>query len=88
MIAVALVLIAALVIDMIVGTTITNQALVIARAKVTILNIVTDLDQEHNHHQGPLLMILEPQDTIIVTIFMLMTPEEGNRHTLPLPSLV
>ncbi len=59
-----------------------------ARAKVTMLNSVTDPDQERNCNQGPVLVILKTQDTIMVSIFMMMTPGERNGHACLLLSLV
>ncbi len=50
-IVIALILVAALVINMITGNAITSQLLVTTRA--------TNLDQDHDHDQGPVLMILE-----------------------------
>ncbi len=71
--AIVVVLGATLMINMIAVNAITSQQLVTARAKVTMPNSVADPDQEHNHNQGPVLAILEPQDTITVTKFMMMT---------------
>ncbi len=79
-IVVALVLVATLMINMIAGNAITSQTLMTAKAKTTMLNMETDLDQGHNHDQGPVLVILEAQDTIMVFTFIMMTPGEGNRH--------
>ncbi len=50
---------AALVIDMIAGNTITSQLFVTTKAKTTMPNTKTDLDQGHNHNQGPILVIPE-----------------------------
>ncbi len=58
-IVVALVLVAACMINMIAGTTITSQLLVTTKAKVTMPNKETNLDQGHNHNQGPVLVVLE-----------------------------
>ncbi len=66
---------------------IASQQLVIARAKVAMLNSTTNPDQEHNCNQGPILVILKPQDAIMVAIFMMMTTGEGIRKTQPLLSL-
>ncbi len=79
---------AVLVINMTTGTVIASQLLVTAKARVTIPNTVTDPDQEHDCNQGPILIILEAQDTIMVTTFMMMTTGEGNGRAHPLPPLV
>ncbi len=79
---------AALVINMIAENAIASQLLVTARAKITMPNTKTDPDQEHDHNQGPVIVILETQDTIMVTIFMMMTPGGGIGKSQPLPPLV
>ncbi len=78
---------AALVIDMIAEDAIANQQLMTTKAKVTMPISTTNPDQDHNRNQGPVLVILDPQDMIMVTIFMMMTPGGGNRHTHLLLSL-
>ncbi len=65
-----------------------SQPLVTTRAKVTMPNTMTDLDQEHDHNQGPVPMILEAQHTIMVSIFMMMTTGKGNGCAHQLLSLV
>ena len=67
---------AALVIVMIAGTMIASQLLVTAKAKVTMLHTKTNPDQELDHNQGPCLVILKTQDTIMVTTFIMMTLQE------------
>ncbi len=84
---VALVLVAALLIDMIAEPVITSWLLAPAKAKFTIPNTKTDLDQGCNHDQGHILVILKAWDTIMVTTFIMMTPGEGNGHSNSLPSL-
>ncbi len=79
---------AALVIDMTAENTITSPQLVVTRAKVTMPNSATNPDQEHDHNQGPILVIIESQETTMVTIFMMMTTGEGIRNTWPLLSLL
>ncbi len=74
--------------DMTTETAITSQQLVTAKAKDTMQNPETDPDQEHNCNQGPIFVILETQDTNMVTKFMMMTTEERNRDTHLLLSLV
>ncbi len=64
-----------------------SQLLMIARAKVTLLNTKANLDQDHNHNQGPILVTLKAQGTIMVTTFIIMITGGGNSHTHPLPSL-
>ncbi len=86
--AIVIILGATLVIDMITENAITSHQLVTTWAKVTMPNTATNPDQEHNHNHGPVLMILEPQDTIMVNIFMMMIPGEGIGKTQPLLSLV
>ncbi len=71
---------AVLVINMTTGTAIVSQPLMTAEAKVTMPNTVTDLDQEHDYDQGPILVTLEAQDTIMVTTFIIMTTGEENRR--------
>ncbi len=78
---------AALQINMITEYAIASQLLATARAKVTMPNTLTNPDKEHNHNQGPVLVILEPQDTIMVTIFIMMTPGECIQNVQPLLSL-
>ncbi len=85
---VVLILRAALVINMIAETAIASHKLVTARVKLTMPNPATDPDQEHDCNQGPVLVILEPQDMIMVTIFMMTTTGERNRDTHPLLSLI
>ncbi len=53
-----------------------------------MLNTETVLDQDQDPDQGPVLVILVPQDTIMVTTFTTMTIGEGSIHTFMLPSLV
>ncbi len=84
---IAVALEAVLMIDMIIGTAIASQPLVTAKAKVTMPNTVTDPDQDHDRDQGPVLVPLEAQDTIMVTTFIMMTTgaEHGCVHLfLPL----
>ncbi len=77
---------AALVIGMITGIVIASQPLVITKARVTMLNTVANLDQSHNQDQGPVLVILEAQDTIMITTFIMMTTgEEKGRVYLLFP---
>ncbi len=52
-----------------------------------MLNTETDLDQGHLHNQGPVLVILEAQDTTMVITFIMMLPGEGSDHAHLLPSL-
>ncbi len=75
---------AILVIDMITGTAIASQLLMTKKAKVTMPNTTTNLDLDQDHDQGPLPMILEAQDTIMVTTFIMMTTgvENGCAHPL------
>ncbi len=75
--AIVIILGAALVSDKIAENATASQQLATTKTKVTMMNTETDPDQEHNHDQGPVLVILKPQDTIMVTIFMIMTPGEG-----------
>ncbi len=78
---------AVLMINMITWIAITSQPLVTAKDKLTIPNTVIDPDQNHDCHQGSVLVILEAQDTIMVTTFIMMTTgvEEGcARLLLPL----
>ncbi len=83
---VAIVLEAVLVIDMITGTAIASKPLVITKPKVTMLNIVTNPDPDHNRDQGPILVTLEAQDMIVVTTFITMTTgAENGRICLLLP---
>ncbi len=88
-IVVTLILVAALVIDMITGNAIASQLLATTRNKVTMPNIEADLDQYHNHNhdQGPVLVIFKVWDMTIVIAYIMMTPREGNGHTCLLPSL-
>ncbi len=86
--AIVITLKAALMIDMTTGTMIASQPLVIEKAKATMPNTTTNLDQGHDQNQGPVLMTLKPQDTIMVTKFMMITIGEGNKFILPLLSLV
>ncbi len=58
-IAIVLILVATLVINMIAGNTIASQLPVTARANVTMQNTKANLDQDHDHNQGPILVILE-----------------------------
>ncbi len=84
---IAVVLEAVLMIDMIIGTVIASQPLVTAKAKVTMPNTMTDPDQDHDRDQGPVLVPLEAQDTVMVTTFIMMTTgaENGRVHLfLPL----
>ncbi len=69
---------AALMINIIAENAITSQQLMTARAKVTMPNSTTNPDQEHICNQGPVLVILETQDTSMVTTFMMMTTGERN----------
>ncbi len=71
---------ATLVINRISENPIANQQLVTTRAKVTMLN----------SGNWSILVILKPLDmtTIMVTIFMMMTPGEGIEKTQQLLSLV
>ncbi len=85
---VAVILAAILVINKIVEIATASPTLAIARAKVTMLNTETILDQDQDPDQGPVLVILVPQGTIMVTTFTTMTIGEGSIHTLLLPSLV
>ncbi len=75
---------AVLVIDMIIGIVIASQLLVTAKAKVTMLNTATNLDQNHDCNHGPVLVILKDRDTIMVTSFIMMTTgvENGCAHPL------
>ncbi len=59
---------ATLVIDMITGNAIASQQLMTTMAKVPMPNTVTNPDQEQDRNQGPVLVIPEAQDMIIVTI--------------------
>ncbi len=86
--AIVIVLEAVLVIDMITRTAIASLPLVTAKAKVTMLNTVTDLYQGHNCNHGPVLVILKAQDTIMVTTFIMMTTGEDNGCAHLLLSLV
>ncbi len=70
---------AALVTDMITETATASQQLVTAKAKVIMPNTTTNLDQERNCNQGPVLM---------VTIFMMLTTGKGKGLALLLLSLV
>ncbi len=80
MLRIVIILEADLVIDMITGTMIASQLLVTAKAKVTMLNTMTNPDQDHNCNQGPVLMPLKAQDTIMVTTFIMMTTGAENGH--------
>ncbi len=86
-IVIALILVVTLMIDMIAEHTIASQLLVTAKAKTTMRNIAANLDQCQGHNHGPILVILEVQDMIMVITFIMMTPGEGNSHNHPLPSL-
>ena len=79
--------VAVLAIDTIAGITITSQTLVIVKARTTMLNTETDLDLNHGHDHGPVLVNLGPQDTIMV-IIITMTSGEENGHPIPLASQV
>ncbi len=50
-------------------------------------NIKANLDQDNDHNQGPLLVILKAQDTTMVITDIMMTPGEGNSHNCLLPTL-
>ncbi len=67
-------------INMIIGIVIASQPLVTTRAKVTMPNTVTDPDQDQDRDQGPVLVPLEAQDTIMVTTFIMMTTGAENGH--------
>ncbi len=75
-------------IDKILEIATASLTLVIARAKVTMLNTETVLNQDQGPDQGHILVILVPQDTIMVTTFTTMTIGEGSIHTRLLHSLV
>ncbi len=79
---------AVLEIGMITGIAIASLPLVIAKAKVTMPNTVTNLDQDHNCDQGPILMTLNAQDTIMVTTLIMMTTGKGNWNAHLLLSLI
>ncbi len=83
-IVVALALAAVPMIDKITGIAIASLTLVIAKARTTMPNTETVPDQD----PGPVLVILIPQDTIMVTTFTMMTNGVGSGHTLLLPTLV
>ncbi len=63
---------------MIAATAIASQLLVTPRAKTTMPNNWTA--------QGPVLMILDAQDTTMAPTFTTMTPGEGVGHAHPSPS--
>ncbi len=77
---IAVVLEAVLVIDMIIGTAIASQPLMTAKPKVTMQKTKTDLDQDNDHNQGPVLVPLKARDTIMVTTFIMMTTGAENGH--------
>ncbi len=79
---------AVLVINMNTGTAIASQPLMTTKAKVTMPNTVTNLDQEHDHNQGPILVTLEVHDMIMVTTFIMMPTGKGNGCAQVLLSLV
>ncbi len=79
---------AVLVIGMITGTAIASQPLMTAKAKATMPNTVTGLDQDHNYDQSLVLMTLEDQDTIMVTTYIMMTTVVEVRRAHPLLPLV
>ncbi len=60
-IVIALILAAVLVINKIVEIATVSPTLAIARAKVTMLNTESVLDQDQDPDQGPILLILVPQ---------------------------
>ncbi len=79
---------AVLVINMITGTAITSQPLVTAKAKVTMPNTAIDPDLDQDRDQGPVLVPLKAQDTIMVTTFIMMTTGAENGRARPLLPLV
>ncbi len=85
---IVIILEAVLVIDMITRTAMASQPLVIAKAKVTMLNTDPDPDPGHDRDQGPIIVPLEAQDMIMVTTFIMMTTGAEDSRALPLLSLV
>ncbi len=79
---------AVLVINMITRTAIASQLLVTTKAKVTMLNTETNPDPDHDCDQGPVLVPLEAQDTVMVTTFIMMTAGAENSRVCPLLPLV
>ncbi len=81
---IVLALIAALVINIIAGNLITACD---RKGQSYHANIKAKLDQDNDHNQGPVLMILKAQDKTMVITYIMMTPEDGNGHAHMLPSL-